>query len=365
MNKTNHFPKWMKASAKVLMPGLVLAGITSCQMREIVPYDDQAHITIDIDWSLMDEDPTGMTVIFYPTDGSKPYSYVTNEVHHIERSLPEKDYDILIFNQSIPEFTTINFRGMDLLNTAEAYAPESTDTSSRIERLYRGGSRGYSNSMILRPKSLGSVTSSSNNTNNNRPTRGYSNSMILRPKPKVGQLSATVHVLGLNNALAVNGALTGLASGAFLGSEQLTPISLTQEMDNWGMSQANENEIGTIHAVIGTFGLSPNINYNYSKPDDSRADFEMNYVESSEEDDYRNILYLNFLLKNYTYVSYRFDVTNYIEDYTTEAEVELVLDLGTDLQEYLELPEVGLPYTYTPVSVEGWGDDAVEHEIHL
>lgn len=357
MNKTNQKSKWMKASAQWLMAGCVLAGITSCQLRTIGDPDDQAHISIDIDWSLMDEDPTGMTVIFYPTDGSSPYSYVTNEVHHIERSLPDKDYDILIFNQSIPEFTTINFRGMDLLKTAEAYAPESTDKRSRLDRLYNinDGSRGYNNSSHMKPKSLGSAT-----TSISKPTRGYNNSSHMKPKPRVGSLSATIHVKGLGNAAAVNGALTALASGTYLGTEAMSAVSLTQEMDQWSMANANAT-IGTIHTKVGTFGLSPNIDYNYQS--ESRAESEMKYIESSEEDDFRNILYLNFLLKDFTYVSYRFDVTEYIKDYSDEADIELVLDLGTDLQEYLELPETGLPYSTTPVSVESWGDETVDQEI--
>lgn len=359
MNKTNHFPKWMKTSAKVLVPGLVLAGITACQMRDIVPYDDQAHITIDVDWSLMDEDPTGMTVMFYPTDGGKPYKHVTNEVHHVEVNLPEKDYDVLIFNQSMEEFTTIQFRGMDKLQTAEAYVPETKDLDSRLDRLYKKGGRGYNSSGRTQPKSLGSATTSVNKTSAFDNTRGYNSSGRTQPKPNIGQLSATIHILGLNNAVAVNGALTGLASGQYLGTGQMSAVSLTQEMDNWNISNVGANNIGTIHTVIGTFGLSPNIDYNASP---SRAESEMVYIESSEEDDYRNILYLNILLKNFTYVSYRFDVTNNIQDYTADAEVELVLDLGTDIQEYLELPESGLPYTDTPVSVTQWGD-TITHNI--
>ncbi len=358
MNKTNHFPKWRQTSAKVLMPGLVLAGITSCQLRDIVPYDDQAHISIDVDWSLMDQDPTGMTVMFYPTDGGRPYKHVTNEVHHVEVNLPEKDYDVLVFNQTMEEFETIKFRGMDMFNTAEAYAPESTDTDGRIDRLYKKGGRGYNSSGMMKPKSLGSATTSINKTTaSNDNTRGYNSSGMMKPKPNVGQLSATIHVLGLNNAIAVNGALTGLSSGVFFGSDQMSTESLTQEIDNWDVAKNEENQIGTISAVFGTFGLSPNIDYGSS----SRAETGMIYMESSEDDDYRNILYLNFLLSNYTYVSYRFDVTDNIQDYTADAEVELVLDLGTDIQEYLELPQSGLPYSDTPVSVTQWGDTIIHN----
>lgn len=363
MNKTNQKSKWMKASAPWLMAGCVLAGITSCQLRDILGPDDQGHISIDVDWSLMDETPTGMTVIFYPTDGSQPYSYVTNEVFHIEKDMPEKDYDILIFNQSIPEFKTINFRGMEKLETAEAYAPESTDKDSRLDRLYKSGGRGYNTNAMIKPKSLGSATTTT--VNNARPTRGYNTNAMIKPKPNIGQLTATVHVAGLYNAVGVNGAITGMASGSFLGVDNmLSPVPLTQELDNWEIQMNADGNIGSIHTSVGTFGLSPNVSQaTVTKADGgTKANYETAYVESSEEDDYRNILYLNFLLKDRTYVCYRFDVTSAIQDYTADVEVELVLDLGTDLEEYLELPETGLPYDKPFVSVDSWGD-VIEHNI--
>lgn len=367
MNKTKHFQQWMKALACWLMLWLVLAGVNSCQMREVLGPDDEGHISIDVDWSLMDETPTGMTVIFYPTDGSMPYKYVTNDVFHIEQSLPEKDYDILIFNQTIEEFNTIQFRGMDKLETAEAYAPESTDTGSRLDRLYNSnrnrGSRGYNTNAHMRPKSLGSATTTTQN--NTRPTRGYNTNAHMRPKPKIGQLTATVHVAGLSNAIGVNGAITGMASGTFLTDNgALSHEALTQELADWDIQLNADGSIGSIYTSIGTFGLSPTVGHSSTSRAEgsTKADFEATYVESSDEDDYRNILYLNFLLKDRTYVSYRFDVTSAIQDYTADVEVELVLDLGTNLEEYLELPETGLPYDQPFVTVDSWGEE-VDHYI--
>lgn len=352
--------------ALVMLPAL----LTACEMRTISPYDvnydeDRAHISLDVDWSLMDEEPTGMTVIFYPTDGSQPYTYVTNEVHHIERSLPETDYDILVFNQSVEEFSSIRFRGMDLFETAEAYVPESTESTSRLDRLYgRGnGSRGYIANSHLQPKSLGSASLSTKN--NTKPTRGYIANSHLQPKPKVGQFSATVHVAGLQNAIRANGAITGLASGAYLSNlGGVSKLSLTQEIDDWELQYNEDGSIGSIHATIGTFGLSPAVGSRGKISDPTRSGLMNEYVEESEDDDYNNILYLNFLLKDGTYVSYRFDVTDAVEDYTAEVEVELVLDLGTSLEEYVELPETGLPYETSAVSVDSWGEEVIQ-EVHF
>lgn len=357
MNKTKFFPNWIKAAALVLMFGLMVSGIMSCQLREINAPDDQAHITLEVDWSLMDKEPTGMTVMFYPTDGTNPYKLITNEVHYVHQDLPEKDYDILIFNQSVEEFTTLNFSGLEKFDSAEVFIPETKDLINRVDRLYNEETRGYNSTAKVKPRSFASETTKSTQ----RSTRGYNSTAKVKPRPRVGQLKATVHVRGLENTLRVNGALTGLAGGGKLASSKLNNTKLIQELDNWNIALTRSSD-GTITTEFGTFGISPAVDYSTKATTTSNA---MANVEESEEDDYRNILYLNFLLKDYTYVSYRFDVTNKIKDYSTEAEVELVLDLGTEAEEYIDLPNTGFPYKNTPVSVSPWSDKIVDHNVIL
>lgn len=357
MNKTKFFPNWIKAAALVLMFGLMVSGIMSCQLREINAPDDQAHITLEVDWSLMDKEPTGMTVMFYPTDGTNPYKLITNEVHYVHQDLPEKDYDILIFNQSVEEFTTLNFRGLEKFDSAEVYIPEDKNLTSRIDRLYNDGTRGYNASAKVQPRSFASTSTKSTRD----ATRGYNASAKVQPRPNVGKMKATVHVRGLENARSVNGAITGLGGGSSIAGRKLTNKSLIQELDNWNITLTRSSD-GTISTEFGTFGISPIVDHTRIATNTANA---MANVEASEEDDYRNILYLNFLLKDYTYVSYRFDVTNNIKDFSTEAEVELVLDLGTNIEEYIDLPNSGFPYKSTPVSVNPWNDETVEHNVIL
>jgi len=347
--------------------GLLLLTISSCKSASTDEPDpiidpvinNQARFVIDVDWTLMGEIPSGMTVLYYPEDGVDPYHYITNEVFHIDQTLQEKEYVVLIFNQSIEEFETIDFRNMGLLEEAEVYIPETTETSSRLERLFKGNGRGYSSTAKTRPKSFGAGKTSSKTA-----TRGYIAKDTVQIIPKVGELSISIYVRGLDNAINANGALTALASGCYLGVDKLSSESLTQELENWTISSSANDSVGVLSTSIGTFGISPNLNTNAGAPTRSLENAG-SYVEESEEDDYRNILYLNFLLKDYTYVSYRFDVTKYIKNYTTDLEIELELNLGSDLEEYLSLPESGFPYKTTPVTISPWGEDPVDHNISL
>lgn len=360
----------MCTSAKALMALVVLAMLTTaCSMRQISPYDvsdddDLAHISIDVDWTDMGEDPTGMTVTFYPVNGSQPFTYVTNEVHHIEKSLPDQDYNIVVFNQSVEEFSTLKFRGLEHFETAEIYAIESDDTTSRLDRLYGRGTRGYNTSIKIKPKTMGSGVGSTDGS------RGYNTSIKIRPKSNVGNFSASIHIRGLHNAAAVNGALTGLAGGSLYALGQLNQESVTQELDDWTMSMDPDGN-GYIHTDFGTFGLSNNLN---EEPASNARAAEAD-ADSSPMDDYRNILYLNIRLQDNTYVSYRFDVTSRIREYNSgdEAEVELVLNVGADvsgaddgLNDPLVLPETGNIFDMgnDGVDVEKWGE-TIDHNIDL
>lgn len=344
-------------SIKALTALLLATGFSACQMREVSPFDDQAHISIDVDWSNMDQQPTGMTVYFYPENGRPPYTYFTNDVTHIEKSLPEMNYEIMIFNQTIEEFSSFSFRGMENINTAEIYSPEEDDKFSLLDKLYQNGGRAYSKSKQIQPRIIaaGKETVS-------RPTRGYTGKKVIKPVLKVGQLTATIHVKGLTNVKKANGALSGLASGAYLTLDKLSSPSLIQEMSEWSIDDSGN--IGTISTIIGTFGLSPSLDHNRAASE-SRTVNGGRFIEPTTEDESRNILYLNFLLKDNTYVAYRFDVTDFIKDFTTEAEVELVLDLGTDVEEYITIPETGIPYDDVPVTVQPWGQEEIDHNITL
>lgn len=372
---------------------LMLLVLSACEMRTVVdtlpntepnPVEGDYTMVIEVDWSNMPEDPTGMTLLFYPSDGSMPYMRLTNSVYQYVITLPEDDYKIIIFNQSETEFSFLDFIGLDKFETAEVHVVDSEDDGlSRIDRLFHlpsqnKGTRAKTNRIKITPNSFGSGTVTSSEQAGTPITRAKTNRIKVTPNSNVGQMSVTVRVQGLTRepaagaaVAAVNGALTGLGSGVMLGSQSLTPAPLTQELDDWTINYCeNGSNVGTITTNFGTFGISPSVDYtrSNSQMDDGRAPSDLSYVEESDEDDTRNILYLNFRLTDGTYVPYRFDVTHRIierneVDGVIVVSVVLELDLGIGidgvddgLDEPIILPPTGLPYTESGISVKNWGD---------
>lgn len=396
----------MRHLFSLLLSGMLLLLLSACEMRGTVdrlpntgpevPEGDYTLI-IDVDWSEMDEDPTGMTLLFYPSDGSLPYMRSTNSIYHYVITLPEDDYKIIIFNQSETEFSYLNFIGLEQFESATVEVAIESDERSRIDRLFdlpsqntqsrhtQGrNTRAKSNAVRVLPREFGSAAAS---VTTNKPgvqiTRAKSNAVRVLPRPSVGQMNINVRVAGLtrnpSNAAAVcavNGALSGISTGMLLGSNALLPTSMIQEIDEWTINYCDaEDGVGSISTSFGTFGISPSVDYSRadtdsraSEEENGRAPSDLTYVEDSPEDDTRNILYLNFRLTDGSYVPYRFDVTHRIIE-TDEIDgvivvsvvLELDLGVGVDgvddgLDEPLILPAHGIPYSSGGISVQDWGE---------
>lgn len=393
----------MRHLFSLLLSCMLLLLLSACEMRGTVdklpntgpeiPEGDYT-LVIDVDWSEMDEDPTGMTLLFYPSDGSLPYMRSTNSVYHYVITLPEDDYKIIIFNQSETEFSYLDFVGMSQFETATVEAVIETDERSRIDRLFdlpsqniqSRNTRAKSSTVRILPRDFGSAAASvsPNQQQGVQLTRAKSSTVRILPRPSVGQMTINVRVAGLTRnpvnaaaVCAVNGALSGLSTGMMLGNNQLLSTSMIQEIDDWDINYCDsEDGVGSISTSFGTFGISPGIDYSRADSDGSRASEEesgrapsdLTYVEDSPEDDTRNILYLNFRLTDGSYVPFRFDVTHRIIerdeiDGVIVVSVVLELDLGVGidgvddgLDDPLILPAHGIPYSSGGISVQDWGE---------
>ncbi|MCD8183749.1 MAG: DUF5119 domain-containing protein [Bacteroides sp.] len=95
-----------------------------CERRELTYYQE-SEITVTADWSsadLAEEKDYGSTLVIYPQDGSTPRVVLMGERDRTIVRLPEGRYDLVLFNRSFDDFSAIDFRGHDRLETLEAYA---------------------------------------------------------------------------------------------------------------------------------------------------------------------------------------------------------------------------------------------------
>ena len=90
----------------------VILLLASCNHKELCYHHPHtAKVRVDVDWSrFVEEEPTGMTVMVYPADGSQPYTTLTHTLHQAYFHLPEGVYHSLVFNQSVSEFGSLEFR---------------------------------------------------------------------------------------------------------------------------------------------------------------------------------------------------------------------------------------------------------------
>ena len=337
----------------------ILPIFTACDFREVadkLPEEELEQYIIYVDWSDLDEKPTGMTLLFYPSNGGLPIMRLSNNVDRYECMLPPDNYRILVFNQSENEFSYLKFLGLKDFNTAEAYFIEDENPSDRIDRLYGlPDTRAKVSTSAMKPRGLGSAAQIPGSV------RAKVNSVSLKGRSNISPTHISVQVRGLVSAarsgakvVAVNGALTGLATGYFMGTNKLAQESYTQELDDWTIDYADsEDGIGTVSTTIGAFGISPLVKGS---------------AEDTGDDDTQNVLYLNFRLLDGTYVSYRFIVSaRVVETIDKEGDITVTVLLeinlgvpmdGVDdgLDEPIILPETGIPYGNIDMNVNSWGD---------
>ncbi len=102
----------------------------SCHRRPLTyDYDPTVEVILNVDWSDMSEQPTGMSVYCYPEDGGEATVSTTN-INSMQSSVTLKlgagVYNILTFNQSVSEYSSLGFDGMESYETATIHGATTT-----------------------------------------------------------------------------------------------------------------------------------------------------------------------------------------------------------------------------------------------
>ncbi|MBQ0057620.1 MAG: DUF5119 domain-containing protein [Bacteroidales bacterium] len=306
-----------------------LCAVSSCEFRRIMTYDEiyldhMCVVDYDIDWSQLNEAPSGMTIIFYGCDDQKSYSFHTNTVNHFHAVLPDQDYQMICFNQSESEFALLNFSGFDSFYTAEVnMKPDAENLLHDMLNYINGkndGTRGFNASGSLQPGSLASASFSSvkkgtkptgvapmgggtmqgstttGGTTAGGTSRGFNASGSLQPGNLVSNLTIAIHVVGLKYALNVRGTLDGLSAGRSLATKFPSATTVNQSLPNWNIDASDsDDEPGVITTSVGTFGVpvsgsradgdpDPNIlNLVFTMNDYSEVNFTVNLTEEIHE----------------------------------------------------------------------------------
>ncbi len=332
---------------------VLLLLLCGCNRRELTyEYYPYCDVTLFADWSASSVSPTGMSVYCFPQDGSTPLLITTNNVRRTHLPLREGVYDILLFNQSVNEFGTLSFAGMDGFATAGVHAaPFGTATLHTTSKGDESLSEQPEQLAVARHTCF-EVTaemveaSALYRDDRYHPTDTTHYSLTLTPQDVVMDGIILVRVHGIQNLRSLTASFSGLASGIRLADDSPLPATATHPIDSWQKSvDDGDYTKGTLRATYTTFGLPADAAT--LKPEDL-------------------ILSLSVLLvDDETVINREYPVGDLIKVISTRGgpatELALYLEIGiTSGFPPLELPDVkpsGSTDSGFGVDVDGWGDD--------
>ena len=237
--------------------------LCSCDRRDLT-YSDEAEITITADWSKTGlsklEGQYGATAVFYPIGGGSPVTVLMGDRNRKTVRMKEGRYNVVVFNRSFDDFSGIAFRGTDAHHTLEAYVrnaqAKGTDNGKVATASPDELAAGYVEEFEVTPGMLGNYEpSATRGTENPSPCR-----ICFTPRKLTKEITATIHIKGLNNIRTATCTLGGVPESVFLVSGKPSEQTMTQqfELDHSVYLPGSQTE-GTMSATLSVFGFDENI----------------------------------------------------------------------------------------------------------
>lgn len=357
----------MKHYILPLALGALLIG-TGCDRRDLSYESDPTlrFMHLSVDWSRFGEAPENMTLYCYPKEGGAPIEFNTRSVNGFDLVLPEGEYKFLLINSTPDDFTTIDFRGMDSFETAEATAREkiSTYITRADEKItYAPEALGVARSLDVEVADAGDTLS-------------------LVPENVLYVGHVEVHVTGINNVKEVYSKLSQLSGGYYLGLDERSTEKVSQELEDWTISyDEGSTREGVIYTTFTCFGLPPDDLGGGSAGGSgtgSGSGTDGNGSGSGNgstlpadttgvtNNGIVNSFYIEFhLVDNKTISSYNLDVTNLIELSETTLEFDIDIDEDTsddgERKPPIEIEDVTPASTDSvgvgDVTIKDWGNE--------
>ncbi len=345
----------------------------SCERRPLTyDYHPYCEVTLDVDWDALEKSPTGMTAIFYPQNGGKPVTHTTNDVFGTYVNLRSGIYNVILFNQSPPEFGTIGFRDMHTYETAEIHAVEVSSKGWYV--------KSDDEKVAVHPEPFAVATLEgfivteemveSQMRARSQDVRVDTRSHIsLVPKKIIVDGNVTVHVDGIHNLRSVRGSISGLAENFAPCSFATGSEYVTHLLEQWKVIPSEKDHTeGSIETCFTSFGMPGML---LSRASDDK------YWENA-------ILEISILLvDNKTVKDFSFNIGKHIElseeggDIVLNVELREIIGDGPGGEPGDDPPGAGEPPIVLPdvkpeggssagfdVTVDDWGED-VDIEVIL
>ena len=215
-----------------------------------------SNLRLNVDWSDYGKTvPTGMTVICHHTETGEKQHTIDNNTAYVSPHLAEGRHWATVFNLTEDEYNYIRFRGLDAVETAEAFAP------AQEEPKWYGGRTDGSSYVAWPPEWLATETIMTDHVRHSQ--SGKQVIGTLHPKNIIYTIHLTIHTENIGNLRAARGSISGMASGRRLAADMPNDNSVTVahpiESDEWARSRTSSKpDIGLVKADIRCFGLPGN-----------------------------------------------------------------------------------------------------------
>ncbi|MCM1066678.1 MAG: DUF5119 domain-containing protein [Muribaculaceae bacterium] len=215
-----------------------------------------SNIRLNVDWSDYGKTvPTGMTVVCHHTVTGEKRHTIDNNIAYVSPRLAEGRHWATVFNLTEDEYNYIGFRGLDAVETVEAFAPQQEGPSWCETRTDAGSYVAWP------PEWLATDTIMTDHvryTDSGTKVIG-----TLHPKNIIYTLHVTIHTENIGNLRSARGSISGMASGRKLAADLPNDNSVTVahpiESDEWARSRTSSDpDIGLVQADIRCFGLPGN-----------------------------------------------------------------------------------------------------------
>lgn len=235
--------------------------LSSCERRDLTYYNE-SEITVTADWGRADmeeEKDYGATLVIYPQDGGKPRVVLMGERDRTTVRLSEGRYDMVLFNRSFDDFSAIEFRGEESLETLEACAKKvETRSGTRVittapDKLASAVIRGFEVTADM----LGNYVPATSRTAANAPTCPEGACRIqLVPVPLTYNVQVELRIKGINNLRRAACTLNGVPLSVFLSDGRPGSEQGSQEfvIGNPVLDEGSLTE-GTASGSLNLFGL--------------------------------------------------------------------------------------------------------------
>lgn len=260
------------------IPGFIVATLcmmlASCDSTiHFYPEPDTEQVRINVDWSGYGKNvPTGMTVLCHHTETGKQTRHIDNNTDYITPALSSGRHWATVFNLTEEEFDHIGFRGLDAVETAEAYP-----LRQESPKWYAGRAEGDTY-MASEPEWLAvdNIMTAPVGVPHKDGQQGIRVVGTLYPKNIIYTLHVTIHTENIGNLRSARGAVSGLASGRRLTSDRPNDNAQTVihsiESDHWSHTRSDSDPgIGLVQAEIRCFGLPGN---HQGTPEENMLEFQ-------------------------------------------------------------------------------------------